>query len=122
MPAGYLSDPPPLAGRGAGTPQLLSQQVGGRSFHQLLQHILHHAEGPVSTAHVQTLAHGLQSRPDAAVVQLAGAGHRGDGLRLWERVLGLGAHNVHLDHSPSDFSTEFNLIHLKRMTSSGQET
>lgn len=50
----YLSNLPPLTGSGAGTPQLLGQQVGRRCFHQLFQHLLHDAKRPVSSRHIET--------------------------------------------------------------------
>lgn len=84
----HLSDSPPLAGGGAGTPQLLGQQVGGRGFHQLFQNLLHDTERPVPPRYVQTQSDSFQRWPDAAVVQLTGTRHWGHWVLL-ERVLGL---------------------------------
>lgn len=87
---GYLCDPPPLVGRGAGAPQLLGQQVGGRGLHQLSQHLLHDAERPVPTGHVQAQAHCLQRWADVAVVELTGPRYCWSSRQLLLlRVLGL---------------------------------
>lgn len=86
---GYLCDPPPLVWCGTGAPQLLGQQVGGRGLHQLSQHLLHDAEGPVPAGHVQAQAHCLQRRADVAVVELTRSGYCWSSRRLLLRVLSL---------------------------------
>lgn len=85
----YLSDSPPFAGRSTRTPQLFGEQVGRCSLHQLFQHLFHDTQRPISSCHIQTESHCLQSWPNAAVVQFTWARYWRNWLLLLQRILAL---------------------------------